>query len=352
MIIYFQGGELIIENYITRQTFHGSPDTVLVFKKFSQWRTIDQVSRELKDFSRHSIVKTAQNLRQHGLLIVKDSLEDRFEKKFSKWWLWPVPARYYHFSTRLEEASTYDEVRDYYGKHLRGRVQPDIYKELPGSKKIKLGSVSEDDAPFFMTLRRRKTTREFTGGSVNSSQISKIIFYTWGQLSTYQTKEFGTLLHKSSPSAGARHPIEAYAIINNVKGLGPGLYHYSVKDHSLELLKAGDFRDECVKFAAGQEWTRNTSAFFIMTAKVSRTAWKYRTARVYRAFLLDVGHLSQSFLLASTALGLGAFCIGIISDVAIERALKIDGVNEIALFAVGVGQQARVNRTRPPTKAD
>lgn len=351
-MIYFQGGELIIENYITRQTFHGSQDTLLVLKKFSRWRTVHQVARELRDFSLHSIVKTVQNLRQHGLLIVKDSLEDRFEKKFSKWWLWPVPARYYHFSTRLEVASTSNEVRDYYGKHLRGRVQPDIYMELPGSKKIKLGSASGHDAPLFLTLRRRKTAREFTGGPVDSSQISKIIFYTWGQLSTYQTKEFGTLLHKSSPSAGARHPIEAYAVINNVKGLSPGLYHYSVRDHSLELLKAGDFRDECVKFAAGQEWTRNTSAFFIMTAKVSRTAWKYRTARVYRAFLLDAGHLSQSFLLASTALGLGAFCIGIISDIAIEKALKIDGVNEIALFAVGVGQPVKSEQNHPPTKAD
>lgn len=329
---------MIIENYITRQTFHGSPDTVLVLKKFSQWRTIDQVVRELRDFSRNSIMKTAQNLRHYGLLIIKGSLEDRFERKFSKWWLWPVPARYYHFSTRLEEASTSDEVKDYYGKHLKGRSQPDIYMEFLGSKKIKLGSVSGHDFPLFLTLRRRKTTREFTGGAVNSSQISKIIYYTWGQLSTYRTKEFGALLHKSSPSAGARHPIEAYVVINNVHGLSPGLYHYSVKDHSLELLEAGDFRDECVKFAAGQEWTRNTSAFFIMTAKVSRTAWKYRTARVYRAFLLDAGHLSQSFLLASTALGLGAFCIGIISDVAIEEKLKIDGVNEIALFAVGVGQ--------------
>lgn len=340
-MIYFQGSELIIENYITRQSFLGSLDTLLVLKKFLRWRTIDQVARELSDYSQHSMVRTAQNLRQHGLLIIKGSLEDRFEKKFSKWWLWPIPARYYHFSTRLEEASTSDEVKAYYGKHLSGRIQPDIYKEFPWNKKIKLGSISGFDAPLFQTLRRRKTTREFTGESMNSSQISKIIFYTWGQLSTYQTKEFGTLLHKASPSAGARHPIEAYVVINNVKGISPGLYHYSVKDHSLELLKAGDFRDECVKFAAGQEWTRNASAFFIMTAKVSRTAWKYRTARVYRAFLLDAGHLSQSFLLASTALGLGAFCIGIISDVAIEKKLKIDGVNEIVLFAVGVGQPAK-----------
>jgi SagB-type dehydrogenase family enzyme len=123
------------------------------------------------------------------------------------------------------------------------------------------------------------------------------------------------------------------------------MYHYSAKDHSLELLKSGDLRGMCVEFAAGQEWTRNASVLFLMTAAVARTAWKYRIPRVYRAFLLDAGHLSQSFLLVSTALGLGAFCIGIINDLRIEKELGVDGVNETVVFAVGVGQPAM--KTRP-----
>jgi SagB-type dehydrogenase family enzyme len=85
-----------------------------------------------------------------------------------------------------------------------------------------------------------------------------------------------------------------------------------------------------------------------MTAMIGRTSWKYRVPRAYRAFLLDVGHLSQSFLLVSNALGLGAFCIGIIGDTLIEKELNIDGVSETALFAVGVGQPARKNGE--PTK--
>jgi SagB-type dehydrogenase family enzyme len=120
-----------------------------------------------------------------------------------------------------------------------------------------------------------------------------------------------------------------------------GIYHYSVRDHSLELLKLDDFREKCVAFSAGQAWTRNASVFFIMTAVVARTAWKYRVPRVYRAFLLDAGHLSQSFLLVSTALGLGPFCIGVISDITIEKELGLDGINETVLFAVGVGQPTR-----------
>jgi len=77
-----------------------------------------------------------------------------------------------------------------------------------------------------------------------------------------------------------------------------------------------------------------------MTAVVARTAWKYRIPRAYRAFLLDAGHLSQSFLLVSTAMGLGACCVGTVNDLELERELGLDGITETVVFAVGVGHSA------------
>jgi SagB-type dehydrogenase family enzyme len=344
-MMYFQDSRLVFENYMTRQAFHGSADTVLLLNYFSTWKTVDQAFNTLRQFSRASVTDSVHDLLRHGLLIREDSDEQRLEAQFSKKWQWPIPSRYYHFVTKLDEPfSTPQEIRTFYEKHLKGSAQPPIYKEYPRSRKVKLLSGAGPEAPLFETMRRRRTTREFSGKPIDLSDLSRITYYTWGRLSTYKTKEFGKLLHKTSPSAGARHPIEAYAVINNVKGVAPGIYHYSVNYHSLELLRAGDFRDMCVKFAAGQGWTRNASALFLMTAAVSRTAWKYRIPRAYRAFLLDAGHLSQSFLMVSTALGLGAFCIGIINDVGIESELGIDGVNEAAVFAVGVGQRARKTR--------
>ncbi len=54
--------------------------------------------------------------------------------------------------------------------------------------------------------------------------------------------------------------------------------------------------------------------------------------------MLDAGHLSQSFLLIGTALGLGAFSIGIVRDNLIEKELDLDGISETVIFVVGVGQ--------------
>jgi SagB-type dehydrogenase family enzyme len=307
---------------------------------FRNWRTIVQALGELNEYSRNSVSNSITDLLRQGLLIVEGSEKDVLEERFSNKWLWPIAARHYHFASKLAEASTSTEVKEFYEKHLKGRKQPPIYKTYPRNTKLYLPQGSGHETPIFRTMLQRRTTREFSGEPITLNQLSTIMFYTWGKVSTYKTKEFGPLLHKTSPSAGARHPVEAYAVINKVDNIPPGIYHYSVKDHSLELLRPGDFRDKCVEFAAGQRWVRDTSAFFIMTATVSRTAWKYRTPRVYRAFLLDAGHLSQSFLLASTALRLGAFCIGIISDSTIEKELGINGVDEIALFAVGVGHSS------------
>jgi len=338
IMMYFRREHLIAENYMRRRTFRIDLNAMTLLSYFSNWRTASEASESLSGYTRESVFHTIQSLRDSGLLITKDSTENKLENKFGKEWQWPTASRYYHFSTKIDDPhNSTEEINRYYDKYLKGRRQPPIYKSYPRQLKIDLLKEPDIEAPFFATLRRRHSTRELSGKPISFNEMSRLAYYTWGRISSYKTREFGELLHKTSPSAGARHPIETYAIVNNVEGIEPGIYHYSVRDHSLELLKAGDFRERCVTLTAGHSWTRNASALFVMTAVVARTAWKYRVPRVYRAFLLDAGHLSQSFLLIATALGLGSFCIGIFRDNLIEKELNIDGISETVLFAVGVG---------------
>ena len=351
LVMYFHQGHLVFENYITRRRFQSNSFVCMLLSYFETWKTPSQVLRVLTDYTRKSVLETIQKLFAYGMLITERSEEDKLERKFKDEWLWPLASRYYHFSTKLDETyATPDQIRKYYEKNLKTSIQPPIYKSYPNHSRVRLITGGPDgEAPLFRTLRERKTVREFSDKPLSFRQLSRIIYYTWGRISQYKSRDFGLLLHKTSPSAGARHPIETYAVVNNVEGVKPGLYHYSVKDHSLELLGAGDFRERCVAYSAGQTWTGKASVLFIMTAVVARTSWKYRVPRAYRAFLLDAGHLSQSFLLTSNALGLGAFCIGIICDTLIEKELNLDGVTETALFAVGAGQPVKRNRPTAQT---
>jgi SagB-type dehydrogenase family enzyme len=342
IVMYFRRGRLIAENYLTRRTFRINTDALVLLNFFSTWKTASDASRNFRDYSRESISVSIQNLRDSGLLVTGESDPDATEHAFGAEWVWPIASRYYHFSTKIDEPhNTPAEIKRYYERYLKGRKQPSIYKNYPRRPKVRLLRGSVREVPFFNALRKRRTAREFSGRPISFKELSTLVYYTWGRISSYKTREFGELLHRTSPSAGARHPIETYAIINGVSSMENGIYHYSVRDHSLELLRAGDFKERCVALTAGHAWTRNASAIFIMTAVVARTAWKYRVARAYRAFLLDAGHLSQSFLLTATALGLAAFCIGIVSDDLIEQELNIDGVSETVIFVVGVGHHSR-----------
>lgn len=339
MVMYFKQRVLVVDNYVTRQSFQANPATCELLAYFTNWRRVSEALTAFGGYSKKSVLDSVQNLLDNGLLITQGSEQDRLDRKFGEEWLWPTASRYYHFSTKLDlPFSTQDDIREYYEKFLKGRKQPPIYKSYPGHLKVKLPKASGSESPLFRTLRSRRSTRDLSGKPITLRQLSRVLYHTWGRISTYETREFGRLLHKTCPSAGARHPIEAYAVVNNVDGMRRGIYHYSVKDHSLELIRLGDFREKCVAFSAGQDWTKNASVYFVMTAVVARTAWKYRVPRAYRAFLLDAGHLSQSFLLVSTALGLGPFCIGVISDTTIEKELGLDGITETVLFVVGVGQ--------------
>jgi SagB-type dehydrogenase family enzyme len=81
-----------------------------------------------------------------------------------------------------------------------------------------------------------------------------------------------------------------------------------------------------------------------MSAVFARTMWKYPSSRAYRSILIDAGHLGQTFCLVATAIGLAPFCTMAFREADLDPVLKIDGVNESAVYIVGVGRRAENRR--------
>jgi len=146
----------------------------------------------------------------------------------------------------------------------------------------------------------------------------------------------GRAMLRTSPSAGARNPLEAYVVVRHASGVAPGIYHYGPLDHTLVLLKNGA-RSTIERHLPGQSWYGNASVLVLITAVFARTDWKYPSARAYRDVLLEAGHFCQTFCLVATALGLAPFCTGALADSTIERDLGLDGVTESVIYACGVG---------------
>ncbi len=167
--------------------------------------------------------------------------------------------------------------------------------------------------------------------------FSTILGWTWGAQRVVSDPGVGQHLLKTSPSGGARHPIEAYPVVLRVAGVAPGVYHYSVRHHALTRLRKGRFERQVTALCAHQPWVGQAAAIFLMTAILGRTMWKYSHAHALRVVLLEAGHLGQTFHLLCTSLGLGPFSCAALRDSGIERLLGIDGVTEIPVYAAAVG---------------
>ena len=127
--------------------------------------------------------------------------------------------------------------------------------------------------------------------------------------------------------------------MRSVAGLESGIYHYLASEHQLELVAATDpeeSRQLVERATAGQWFFADADVAFVLTARFARSFWKYRRhAKAYRTLLLDAGHLSQTFYLVCTALGLGPWVTAALDDAAIERALGLDPMLEGVMAVCG-----------------
>lgn len=208
--------------------------------------------------------------------------------------------------------------------------QPEPYKTYSQAKQIALPDPSGYGGPTLeKTVQTRRSQREYSGQSLSLEKLSRLLYAAQG-ITDPQTH------HRAAPSAGALYPIEVYLAVQDVTGLDPGIYHYAVQTHALELLRKGDFSQSVTEAGVGQAHLGNANICFILSAIFQRTRWKYRE-RTYRYLLLEAGHIGQNLCLAATAMGLGACPVGAFLDDDLNALLGLDGQNEAALYVLATG---------------
>jgi SagB-type dehydrogenase family enzyme len=104
-------------------------------------------------------------------------------------------------------------------------------------------------------------------------------------------------------------------------------------------LRKGLGKREIDGFLASQRYFSGAAFVIFLTAVFVRTQWKYVYPRAYRVVLAEAGHVCQTFCLTATWLGLAPFCTMAFTESKIEKALKIDGVGESVVYAMGAGQR-------------
>jgi SagB-type dehydrogenase family enzyme len=339
-IAYWEGGQLRIANYLTRRTFATNPVTLEVLRFFFTPRTIANALREFRSYSRESVATSILKLIDAQLLLEYGSAEWQRDKLVELSWRPWLPEGGFHFMTKDTLFVDVDSPLEEKMKALATTAAPPQFKRIAHGRSIRLPSNEVDTDTFFETLHARRTHRQFARTAVSLEHVSKLLQTTWGVQGYVETNVFGPLPYKTSPSGGARHPIEVYLVALRVDGLERGLYHYQARNHRLTRLPGKATARSASAYCADQPYFGEAAALFIMTAVFARTMWKYGRGRAYRVVLLETGHLGQTFCLTATRMGLGPFSTAALKDSLIEKDLGIDGISESVLYVTGVGVPA------------
>ncbi|WP_432758525.1 SagB/ThcOx family dehydrogenase [Streptomyces virginiae] len=256
-----------------------------------------------------------------------------------------MPTRAYHFSSRVTEEtpiiSADDDDEHLAAKHLVYPA-PRSFLQNPGCRQIRLPDVSVDGwrhRDLIDVLERRRSRRSFGTSPVSLADVGALLHLA----ASPQPAADGEIAHlpgsvfRTSPSGGARHPIELYIYAKNIEGLEPGVYHYSPLAHCLEDLKRPTSTEQAISACLDQEWTGGASFIIFYTGVIERSQWKYPDSRAYRVLWMDLGHLSQTVYLLATSRGLNITFTGALKDESVESILGCDGNNEVILGASVVG---------------
>ena len=304
-------------------------------------------------------------LAQAGLVLVQESGDSRLDELRGRHErldadAWNGLAATYHFMGRWQDAhhridpSEEDrKLRDWGMLDARGAADfltrhgqpPSHFHTLEKARSRHPMPLVKRQGGFWDTLSRRRTTRFYNPTkAISRDDLATILYHTFGCHGVAPMFDGIDGIKKTSPSGGGLHPIEIYPLVLNAEGLAPGLYHYNLAHHRLDLMESledSEARELAHELAAGQRYTQQAGVLFLMTARFFRNYWKYRRHdKAYGVLLMDAAHLSQTLYLVCAELGLGAFFTAAVNGRNIEQRLGLDGYQEGALAICGCGHAA------------
>jgi len=345
--LFWDQGKLVWDDYVGHRQHALSIESERVLRWFSDWRDLDTV-RAIGD----EYFAIAERLLEAGVLVAEDSSEHAMEQRIlAQWGSWGPAARSLHFASRTltgvrflsaEEDAAAMRTQAY--AHAQAGATPDLAKSYPDRQLIPLPSGRPDDSAWprrnlLDALYDRRSTRRFAPEPLALEELGAILQTVGGFVEVLEQAN-GPAALKTSPSAGALHPVELYVHALSVDGLAPGAYHFAPTRGGLEVLDRGVGQARSLPALGGQPWLAEAPALILFTAVIERLQWRYRSPRAYRDLLIGLGHVNQTALLLSSAMGLGAVFATAVCDEDLEQLIGVDPTAEIVLGVTALGHPA------------
>jgi SagB-type dehydrogenase family enzyme len=247
----------------------------------------------------------------------------------------------YHENTKLHPLTVQQmmPLSDFSTADLQAMSR--AYKEYPDRPRVKLPpveSLPQNGRTFDEVISSRRSVRDFANLDLTLNELSKILHQSYGITGELPGKGDFRQNLRSSPSAGGLYPTELYIAVRKVSGVEPGIYHYNVPNHEIELLVPGDPTEKIHEVCCEQEFVHQTSIVVLMSSVLPRIKRKYGE-RGYRYTLLDIGHLGQNIYLSCTSLDLAIMTTCGFFDDEANKLLRIDGVDETVMYVAFIGKR-------------
>lgn len=335
LIAFWDQQDFVFENYLTGKQTRLSPLVAHLLGELSAPRSLSDLQRMFSSIPCGA--ELVQSLIDSDILVEEGGSADIDDQLLDKAWRWGHDARYFHFSTQRVAFQEPDEEKISLAELARSDPPPPVSANYAGSKISLPQTWDTHSGGLWEAMRSRRTCRTFAREPIPNSSFATIMQWCWGATHLGHDPVLGPFQLKTSPSGGARHPVEVHPVVNRVEGIEPGIYHYSSVAHELTMHQAGEFEDLAVEWCADQPWVKDAAVVFFMTAVLERSMWKYRHSHAYRVIQLDAGHLGQTFHLVCTELGLAPFTTAALAAKRVEKELGLNGVTEVAIYAAAVG---------------
>lgn len=274
-------------------------------------------------------------LTTEGILVSADEVPPRAAAWRSFDW---DEAYRYHASTtdypflQMDREGAFDADDARMEEYMAQSLPPAITMELPGSPEHAVALRKIGDGESADALLAALTPEQRRG----PEGLALLLDTCFGERTRRPFAVQGDFLRKAVPSGGARHPTEAFVALFPGSGVEPGIYHYNVAHHRLDLIRAGDHSAafHTASFDLFDKFHQEPFGLIVFCSLVERAMWRYRDARSARAPFIDVGHTLMTYRTVIERLGVGGYTYQKFHDRQIAELLGID-VERIAPLFLG-----------------
>ena len=226
-----------------------------------------------------------------------------------------------------EASSLHDptEVRQW-----REIAQSNVREEIPAKSETDLIALQlVDPVPpesIETVILRRGSTRQFERAPIRFGQLSGIL-------------DRATRGIESDILRDAELLCDIYLIVHAVDGLAAGAYRYHRRERALDLLRAGDFRQQAGELGLGQEIPEDCSVNVYFLADLHYALNRFGN-RGYRAAQLEAAIMGGKMYLAAYAQRLGASGLTFFDD-DVTEFFSPDSEGKSVMFLIALGRSVK-----------